>query len=273
MTKTRWILLLRDIKKSMAVFLSITIIVTLGILVYIGISFSSMGTKDTMNHFFQTTSYMDFQIHSSTGFTDDDISAVLALDDVATAEGGYETSAYIEPATGDKNKLVVSVQSLTEKLNTITLIEGRLPEAPNECVIESLLSDQLQIGDTIQVDARDSNHISLLAEETFVVTGIINHPFNMVDIEERRGISVLGNGCIQNFIYVDSSAFDSPLLANRYLTLYVKADTNAHTYSEEYSAFSDKVEASLQAIGDERAGTESGIHENQALYTFASQYY
>ncbi|MDO4545212.1 MAG: FtsX-like permease family protein [Bacillota bacterium] len=254
----RGTLLIRDIKKSMAVFCSIAIVVALGLLLYLGIAFASVGIKDTMDDYYRTSSYMDAGIFSADGFTKEDMEAVSALSEVKETEGSYEANAYLSiPEDPESNKLVVSAISLTSSISKANLLDGRFPEGVDECVIEEPLGENIKIGDKIRLDDGNSQGIGLLKEQEFTVTGIVSHPDALMDVEERRGISTLGNGCIENFVFLDQSAFDDSLFGGGFQTLLMKGNYTGDTYGTGYERFLDRLQEKLEDLGKERVGEDA----------------
>ena len=250
MKKTRLILLFRDIQKSIASFTAIAIIVALGTLSYLGISFASEGIKNTLHNYFVTTEYLDLQVRSPKGFSDEDLQSIEELEHISFVNGGYETSAYLTAPLSEDNHLALSVLSLTSDVNQALLIEGEMPVSENECAIEESLTHLVDIGDTIEIDARNSYGVSMLKNDTLTVTGIIHHPSSVLDVEDRRGITTLGNGCVQNFLFVDKSAFDDSLLGGNAQTLYIGTDIKEYSYTPKYQEEVSAIKDSILDLSD-----------------------
>ena len=87
MKKTRWIVLLRDIRKTWVSFLSIIVFVSLGVAIFLGIKWNEPALSQAMDRYLDEHRYHDLQMVFPYGFTEDDAAAVAALDGVSAVEG------------------------------------------------------------------------------------------------------------------------------------------------------------------------------------------
>ena len=141
---------LRNIRKQMVSWFSIVMIAMLSVMAYLGIHFASHAIAGNANRFYQQTHFRDVEITSTLLLTQDDIDAFLAVEGVSDAEGRYQTSGKSEHNGARTN---VDVVSLTQRISTPLLLEGRLPEAVGECVAERPVLESLGLsaGDTIRI--------------------------------------------------------------------------------------------------------------------------
>ncbi len=106
-------------------FLSILFIVALGVAFFSGIRASEPSMRLTGDSYYDQEKLMDLKTVSTYGITEDDLKAFQKVDGVAAAEGAY--SADFLSTTGE-NQQVLHVMSLQEKMNQVTVSEGRLPK-------------------------------------------------------------------------------------------------------------------------------------------------
>ena len=76
MKKTFFKNLLRDIKKTVSRFLSIVIIIAIGVAFYAGVRATSPDMKMSADAYFNENNLMDFKLISTLGLTEDDIKEV-----------------------------------------------------------------------------------------------------------------------------------------------------------------------------------------------------
>ena len=118
--------------KQIVSYLSIVVIAMLAVNAYLGINFASSAIGNNANEFFKATNFRDIQVISTKLLTEDDIAVIGSVEGVSDVEGVYRTSAKV---TNSGNTTDVMVVSLTQRINTVQILEGRLPEGPNECVL------------------------------------------------------------------------------------------------------------------------------------------
>ena len=152
MKKTRWIVLLRDIRKTWVSFLSIIVFVSLGVAIFLGIKWNEPALSQAMDRYLDEHRYHDLQMVFPYGFTEDDAAAVAALDGVSAVEGAY--NAYGTAQVGG-DRCILNIQSLTDTMDHAEVLEGELPAAADEVAVERLLAEalELHLGDTLPISA------------------------------------------------------------------------------------------------------------------------
>lgn len=98
-----------------------------------------------------TETFQDFSLSFPYGFTQEDIEAVEALDDVSLAQGAY--FAY-GTTWADGERFVLAVQSWTENIDRATIVEGVMPSASNKIAVEQIFADRsgLKVVDTMNIE-------------------------------------------------------------------------------------------------------------------------
>ena len=228
--KTQAVSLFADIRSSLPICASLSAIVMMGVLFFVGIVSASQGIRDTMDAYFTRVHYQAAQIASADGFTDDDIQRLSSLDGVTRAEGGFALDAYLHT---DRDRRVVSVHTLQTQMNDAELVSGRMPEKDDECAIEEALAGEgYAVGDVLELDFDSSPLARALSARRWTVTGVVRHPASAVYVEDRRGVSTLGGGCVQSFLFVPLGAFQS-IVGDRYGVLYATGADTAHAYTQQ----------------------------------------
>ena len=139
-----------EIKKSLNRFLSIFLIVAMGVSFYSGIQASAPDMRATGDAYFDESSLMDLRVISTLGLTEEDLDALREVEGVKSAEGGYMTDELCQEA---EEKKVLHIESILEEMNLLTPKEGRLPETASECFLDASYAAEngYQVGDTLKL--------------------------------------------------------------------------------------------------------------------------
>lgn len=100
MKKTFFKNLIRDIKKTVSRFLSIVIIIAIGVAFYAGVRATSPDMKMSGDFYFSKNNLMDFKLISTLGLTEDDIREIEKQKGVTKVGGSYSIDAVIEKIKG-----------------------------------------------------------------------------------------------------------------------------------------------------------------------------
>lgn len=96
MKKTFFKNLFRDIKKTFSRFLSIVIIIAIGVAFYAGVRAASPDMKKSADAYFNKTGFMDFKLISTLGLTKDDIAQAQKMKGVKNVQGSFSTDVVVE---------------------------------------------------------------------------------------------------------------------------------------------------------------------------------
>ena len=242
---------IKEIKISYKRFLSILLIVLLGVGFFAGIKATSPDMKKTIDTYFDDLNVMDIQVISTLGLTENDITSISQVENVEKVEETYQTDATV---TIGEEEVVVKLETITSSINNLQLIDGRLPENEKECVVEQnfLNGSGHQIGDTIKVDVEDITNDdgekeSVLKNNELQIVGIVESPLY---ISTDRGSTKLGSGRIDYYMYVPKENLNASIYTNIYLT--VAGAKTEETGSNRYLDKIDEVENSIDNISEER---------------------
>ena len=184
--------LFREIRGSFTRFLSIFIMVALGCMFLVGLRSAAPDMRKTSDEYFDRQNFMDIQIMSTLGLTEEDIAAFSEVEGVGQAEGGSALDAIMSLPESDR---VVKAISLSPSgINAPIVVEGRLPEQPDECAVEEKLLNYYDVAVCDQVTVTPGEqYADALAGNTFTITGVVQSPL-YISIE--RGTSSLGDGSV-----------------------------------------------------------------------------
>ena len=139
-----------EIRKSKARFISIFLIVALGVAFFSGIQASSPDMRYSGDAYYEAAKLMDLKIQGTLGLTQRDVKAVSDIDGVELAEGSYSTDVM---SGEDDARKVLHLESISSNFNLLTADEGRIPEKSGEIFLDKPFAKNrgYKIGDTISV--------------------------------------------------------------------------------------------------------------------------
>ena len=197
-------------------FLSILIIVLLGVGFFAGIRAVSPDMEKTLDSYYDETNTYDIMITSNYGVSD----AILnQLEEEYDIEGTYNFDAI----TTKKDDYATKILSYDkdDKLNQPKLIKGKMPEQENEVVVDNDYKDIIKIGDEITIDS------PLVKEKTLTVTGYVESPLY---ISTERDSTNLLSGTIDYYLYMPTENIVSP----EKTTAYIKLNTTESRFTKDY---------------------------------------
>ena len=233
---------IREIKQSPARFLSILGIIFLGVAFFVGIGATGPDMIKSADHYYGKTKLADMSIYSSLGFSAEDKAVLLEEENIQTVNLQY----LLDLPLSQKNT-VFRFLSLTGKdeLNQLHVVEGQLPKATNEILLDSNLSDakDYQIGDTFEILAKDDPE-NQLKEHEFKIVGFAQSP-EFID-NSKRGNTNVGNGSISAFAYLLPEAFQMDAYS-RMLISFDDLRTEV-AYSQNYVDLMNKNKAQVTSL-------------------------
>ncbi|AAK78799.1 putative ABC transport system permease protein [Clostridium acetobutylicum] len=237
MKKTFFKNLFKSISTTLSRFLSILIIIAVGVSFYVGVRASSPDMKMSADKYFNDSNFMDFKLISTLGLTDKDVKEVRKLSKVKAAKGSKSMDAVIE---NGKDTIVLNVESLPKKngVNKVQVVRGRLPSKNTELAVEErfLKENKFKIGDVLKLKSgNDTNIEDRLKNCSFKIVGTVTSPLY---ISAQRQISSVGNGNVKGFVYIMPEAFKNDV----YTSIYVKIN---EPYSKDSLAQNAKYKASI----------------------------
>lgn len=234
----------QEIRKSRARFISIFCIVALGVAFFSGIQAASPDMRLSGDAYYNEASLMDLKVMGTLGLTEDDVKAIQSIDGVESAEGAYSTDVIC--GENEKQK-VLHIESMNQKVNQLTVTEGRLPEKSGECFLDSTFAANqgYEIGSTINM--RQDGDSKLLLTENYTVVGLGKSPLY---ISFNRGNTTVGSGEVNGFAYVLPENFDQEIFTQIYIRAY--GTDQVISYTDAYDNLIEKLQSKVEAIQEER---------------------
>lgn len=242
----------REIKISLGRFLSILCIVAIGVAFFAGIKASAPDMKNSADTYFDKYNVQDIQVYSTIGLTKKDVAAIKKIKGIKSVQPSFSMDTLSQI---DSTQMVIKVISygIDQKMNKIRVVEGRMPERENECLVEASsatnkLYGTFHIGDTIKLQSGTDEALSKSLKHTkYKIVGTCYNP-NYLSYE--KGSSNIGSGTVNSFIYIQNTN----VLKDYYteVDVCVKGAKDLDCYSDEYFDVVDPVLKKIKKISNKQ---------------------
>lgn len=266
----------RTFKHTKSRFIAIFSIIALGVGFLAGLNATPVDMKESMEAYMDDANFYDIRIVSTLGLTDDDVSALSAIDGVKDVQPAYNADLLVQtgddtvvarahslPITTGKEETEKSTSSLSTDGNTATnaqdtinklfLVDGHMPEKSGECVVEAGANDMASaypIGSKLVISPENEDLDSKLSTTEYEVVGIV-HSANYFSFE-REPASV-GNGRVNLLMYLLPEDYAFTAYTEIYLT--VDDALAANSLGDDYNPLVDTVKNKIEAIQELRCQT------------------
>ncbi|WP_455039019.1 FtsX-like permease family protein [Lancefieldella parvula] len=228
--------IIRTIKGSLARFLAIVGIVALGCGFFAGLKMASPDMQEAAHTFYKNQHLYDLRIISTLGLSEKDVHALASVEGVEAVMPSRTVDVMATLTSSQSSARVSSFRP--GELNQPVVVEGRLPQGPYECVMSADSKKRADISLGHQIELPDTSNGVHLKGGSYTVVGFVNAP--TYPYVSNFGTTSLGNGIVQQFVYVTEDAFanDDPY-TEVYLT--VQGATSYKSDSSMYQSTVDKV--------------------------------
>lgn len=241
-----------EIKSSFGRFFSILSIVAIGVAFFAGVKASAPDMKYSADQYFDQQNLQDIQIYSTLGFTQEDIDAISKVKGVECVQGVYTMDVLTKK---ENTQLVLKLFSLPDKqeVNTIRLVDGRMPENENECLIEAAsatntLFGNLKIGETITLTSGTDTPIDdSLHQDTYTIVGTCYTP---TYLSYQKGSSSIGSGTLNGFVFIPEENIKSEYYTEA--DVLVEGAKAYNSYDADYFDVIEPVVKRIEKIADKQ---------------------
>ncbi|MGN1125957.1 MAG: FtsX-like permease family protein [Ruminococcus sp.] len=243
----------REIWETKARFISIMMIIALGVGFLSGVKSTSPSMINMAENYYSENRLMDFSLISPVGFDEEDINSVAENEYVTDVMPSYSCDVFTPLDEGDA---VVRISSLPYSykdnyaLNTLDVVEGRLPKNEKEIVLDADTLKDISVGDTLKIKKKsgDTEATDYLKSLSYKVVGKVRSP---LFISFERGNTTIGDGKLKSFAFVKDSCFKP----EKYTSLYVKTKASDEGTSPFDNSYDNKIKdekESLTKVGEDR---------------------
>ena len=213
-------------------FISILIIVLLGVGFFAGIRAVAPDMKNTLDDYYEKTNMYDIYITSNYGIRDE---VVETLEEKYNVETGYSFDA-ITTKKEDYATKIISYNK-EDKINTPKLIKGKMPEKVDEVVVDNDFRSEIKIGDKITID------FNLINNKTVTVTGYVESPLY---ISTEHDSTNLLSGTIDYYLYMNETNIISPVKTTAYINLAAEESRFSKKYEDTVKNAKKDIRKTLQ---------------------------
>ena len=193
--------MIRDIKQNLSQFITIFLMVFIGVMVYSGIESYMEGMKQTANNFYTQNNLQDLNVMGS--LSKENIETIKQIDNVKNAEGKLNVSTVLD----NNNDITLSMNFIeSNEISKFYIIEGKEFDADTKGVwLDNFFAQEnnLKIGDTLKI-----KYDGYVFEEE--VVGFINVPDHLYDVKD------------ESQLYPDHKTFGFAYASTKELEKYIK---------------------------------------------------
>lgn len=243
---------IRKLKTSIFRYISIIVIIMLGVGFFVGMNSVAPDMKKTTEEYLKTSNVFDIQLASNLGYDKKDVEKFEQIEEITEVEPVYNYD--VLTTINDKN-LPVRIISKTkdQKINKNDIIEGKDVQFPNECLIDTRLHSiyNLNVGDKIKIHKNEEDLSKVISKTEYTIVGITRNP---AYLSIFYGSTELENGELVGYVNV----LEDNIKLEKYTSMYLKTniDNNINKTSEEYKNKLDdiakKVEGTQNSLLDEK---------------------
>lgn len=236
-----------EVKKSASRFISILLIVVLGVAFYSGIRSSMPAMQNTADSTYDDQNLMDIRVLGTMGLTKSDVDAIKKVEGVKDVEGSFSKDFL---CYANSTEIVTKAIAMPDKVNDIEIVDGRYPQKYNEAVVsrEFLDATGFKIGDYVTlVSGTDEKIFDTLASETYTIVGVCS---SALFLNGDLGTSAIGDGTVDGCVIIPREAFVTDVYTEIYVTVQGAAELGC--FGEEYEEKIKAVTQNIKSISDKR---------------------
>ena len=240
--------LTQTIRHSIGRYIAIIAIIALGAGLFTGLKVTKVDMVATVQNYTDQQHMFDLQVMNSYGWTDDDVFALSGLDGIAEAEGTVSLDVLVH--MGDNEDTAFKLMSIPEKLNRPALVHGRMPSAPDECVVEGYFFDKSIIGKTLYISKNNTETtLEAFGYEAYTIVGTVSSPMYL---NMQRGSTSIGSGAISAYGYIPMSGIEQEIYTEINLTLPGEHRVYSDEYDNAMDRMAEKLEVFCQPLAQKR---------------------
>ncbi len=240
--------LTQTIRRSLGRYLAILAIVALGAGLFCGLRVTKVDMVATLQKYTDAQNMFDLQLISTYGWREEDVAALAAAPLFSDAEGSISLDALLQLEQQDAAPY--RLISLPSQVNQVSLAAGRLPQAPDECLLDSYHTPESVIGQQIYVaSGNDADTLDNLAYDTYTVVGLATTPLYL---NMQRGSTTIGSGALRGFVYIPREGFSLEFYTEINLSLAGQYRVYTQTFDDAMDDAADQVEPLAQSLMENR---------------------
>lgn len=257
---------LREIKQTLARFLSLLGIIILGAGFFVGIRAAAPNMLNTSGQYYAEQGLQEISIQSTYGLRSEDTAILDSIEDVS-----YLPYQSVDREVEGSKQLFKVMPNFNEMgdINQFEVMSGKLPEQKNEIALASSINTDpenptYQVGDTISFTATGVEEVNTnsteqpphLTADSFEVVGFVRSPL-YID-KTSYGYTNIGKGTLDGYGVVHPDAIQGDIMTS--IAVSVDEADQYQAYTEGYDKIvSDKLAEIEQAFADRPAQIQENL--------------
>ena len=204
--------LFRDILKNKSQFITIFLMVLIGVMVYVGIEAYSVGMKIAAENFYTNNNLQDLNVIGSESFNDEDLKEIKNIDNVKDVERLLSVTGTDD--TGDKTYFLNFIES--NNIDKFYVVDGNGFDINKKGVwIDEFYAkkNNLKVGDIVKI-----KYDSIILDEEII--GLINVPDHIYDIKDSS--QLIPNRETSGFVYLSINELPESYVKNQVMNAISK---------------------------------------------------
>ena len=241
--------LTQSIRRSLGRYIAIVAIIALGAAIFVGLLMTKTDMIATGQKHMDEHNMFDLRLLNSYGWEPEQLEAVKQMPGLELVEGVMYTDVIVNLGEST-DELVYRFYAMPEQVNLFALQGGRMPQAPDECLVDGYNNGDALLGQTITVtDTNSDDTLESVLHKTYTVVGYIASPLYM---DMNRGTTSVGSGSLANYIIVPRESLDLDYYAE--INATIEGDYKVYTdkYNDAMDAAAKKLEPMLEPLADAR---------------------
>ena len=227
----------QSILSSFGRYVAIMSIIALGAALFSGLLMTKTDMVATGQDYVDKQNMFDIRLVNSYGWAQQQLDRTEKLEGIVDAEGVVYQDYIV---TRQDESKVYRFYTIPERINQLSLRGGRMPEKPNECVIDGFKVKDSVLGSTIRIaDSNDEDVLESIRYREFTVVGYVASPLYM---DMNRGTTSVGTGSLDNIVFVPKEAMD----VDYYTEIHLTIPGENKIYSDSYNDTLDEAVKELE---------------------------
>ena len=239
----------QSIVKSLGRYIAIGLIIALGAGLFVGLLMTKSDMVATGQRFMDQQNMFDLRLMNSYGWDPEHVEAVARMEGIVDTEAVLYLDL-IARTDREEEDMVYRFLSIPERINKVALRGGRMPQSPDECLVEGFHNNDSILGLTVTIqDSNDEDALASITQRTLTVVGYVATPLYM---DMNRGTTSVGNGSLTGFFYVPEGTLELDYVPEINITIPGDYAVYSEEYNDAMEAAADRLEPELQILADQR---------------------
>ncbi len=241
-----------------AQFISMIIMIALGVGIFIGFNMEWVSIARNTDSFFEATDFADYRIVSETGFTEDDLESIDSIDGVDRASRYICVNADVKERDGDSVALTVTEN---EDVSGVMVISGDAYDSKSADGI--WLSDKYAAANDIAAGDKltlEYGSIEIRGE----VKGLVKASEHMVCVRDET--QLMPDYSTYGYAYISPEFYEKTVGSDYYPQINVISDMSKKEFTDKADEKLDRTLPVLsKAENSSSAGADSEIEEGRTM--------